>query len=89
MNLRRGLFRLWLLGSIVFAAFCVIPRLPMIAGEFSAQRSDDLFEKHSAHPWQTIAETAQVAFGVPIAVFVIGAGLLWAGNGFRGDSRPN
>src|SRR5262245_9018179 len=147
MNLRRGLFRLWLVGSALFVLavafvsygeikeqFAVVAsmskaewpvqlagfrqRYPQYSHLSDAQLMDafyknfysDLtreeFDKRMAaaksvidpdklaelekavadirvpNPWATLGMWAGIAFGIPLAVLVLGASLVWAFSGF-------
>jgi hypothetical protein len=91
MNFRRGFVRLWLVASICFAVVYVAPKAPGILDEFFPGRSSGRYldQYRDTHPWRALAEIAQIAFGIPAAVFVIGMSLLWAANGFRRGGRSN
>jgi hypothetical protein len=152
MNLRRGLFRVWVVLSALFIAYMAFMSFDEIKSEFSkaadlksdnhwwnqlpvaceeargqlnddytrdsspnpscwykkaryhilypedANLSDDeLREKFFGkpgqyryhlipdrpHPWTTLLQTATIALGFPLIIFIVGSALLWAGEGFR------
>jgi hypothetical protein len=66
MNWRRGLFRLWIVGTVLF----VLAIAFVSHNEVKMQFVDILGW------WVTIA------FGIPLAVLVLGASLVWAFSGF-------
>jgi hypothetical protein len=103
MNLRRGLFRIWVVASLIWLigwhwyvwATCETKHIP-----FSSQgepwKEYVKFCYTGFGEWMTqvqnftfwdYASIAATGVGVPIAAFVIGFGLLWAADGFR--SHPN
>lgn len=50
--------------------------------------SDKLYTKvgrppQRPHPWNKVLQTTGIALGVPVAVLILGASLLWAFAGFR------
>jgi hypothetical protein len=80
MNWRRGLFRLWLLASVLWVGGC------LWLLDYSCF--------FGAYPWcnwwvvrpllsSTYAEVLAKTFGPPVILFLIGYALLWIGRGFR------
>jgi hypothetical protein len=59
MNWRRGLFRLWVVGTALF----VIAVAFVSYGEFKS---------HAEVPWAKLEMRATVAFGIPLVVLVLG-----------------
>jgi hypothetical protein len=152
MNLRRGLFRSWLVGSALFVLAVAFVSYRDIKAEFDAVASmskgewpvqlagfrqrypqynhlsdgqlmdafyksfySDLtrqeFDKRMAansvidpenfaqlekavanikvpNPWASVGTAAGIAFGIPLAVLVFGASLLWALSGFAVERQP-
>src|SRR5262245_42605145 len=118
MNWRRGLFRLWIVGTALFvlavafisyseikAEFDALARAlklvtdPALIEQLEAAPPDNTFDlekkpfdpdeylrKH-ANPWATLGVWAGIAFGIPLAVLVLGASLVWAFSGFAAK-RP-
>ena len=68
MNLRRGLFRLWVVGSSLFVLATVL--FAWRAIETGRMSLDD------------ISGLAAFAVGVPLFVLALGASVLWALSGF-------
>lgn len=92
MNLRRGLFRLWILFSVLFVATTLI----VAAISFRVELADAAFVGSSDDPYAGISEPANppapwthlaifilVAAGVPAAVLGCGLAMSWAASGFR------
>jgi len=59
MNWRRGLFRLWIVGTAVF----------VIAVAFFCYRK---IKPDAEVPWATLEMCATIAFGIPLVVLVLG-----------------
>ena len=89
MNLRRGLFRLWLVVSALWVVFAVAFDWRSWSTAIGCLLDD------TSSPWckyWDLSDYAQgflISFGPPFALFGIGAGLLWAAYGFVRDQRPN
>jgi hypothetical protein len=79
MNWRRGLFRLWIVGTVLFVIAVAFISYGDIKGEFDAVAY--VIEPTPA-PWETLGWWAAIAFGIPLAVLVLGASLVWAFSGF-------
>ena len=97
MNFRRGLFRVWIIFSVLFA----VPTLIFAVVIFQKQRADverQIVEDDPyrafitpeytdaelrAKPWELMAMLAGVAFGVPLVVLGGGITILWVASGFR------
>ena len=69
MNWLRSLFRLWIVGSALF----------VIAVAFICYSE---IKSHAEVPWPKLEMCATIAFGIPLAVLVLGASLVWAFSGF-------
>jgi len=69
MNWRRGLFRLWIVGTALF----------VLAIAFISYSE---IKAHAEVPWAKLEMCAAIAFGIPLAVLIIGASLVWAFTGF-------
>jgi hypothetical protein len=113
MNWRRGLFRLWIVGSVLFVIAFAVISYSEIKAQFSAARleairsqldtsrplpqwTDDELRAYiampkqitpTAIPWATLGIWASIAVGIPLAVLIIGASLVWAFSGFAAK-RP-
>ena len=59
MNWRRGLFRLWIVGSALF----------VIAVAFICYSE---IKSHDEVPWASLEMCATIAFGIPLAVLILG-----------------
>ena len=75
MNWRRGLFRLWIVGSVLF-----VIAVAFIC--YSEIKSDAEVGIGGPAPWTILAMCAGIAFGIPLAVLALGASLVWAFSGF-------
>jgi hypothetical protein len=71
MNWKRGLFRLWLLLSVLWVAFMV----------YAAYDDYTHRPEQFARNWPKT--TVALIVGPPFALFLLGYGLLWIGRGFR------
>ena len=74
MKWRRGLFHLWIVGSVLF----------VIAVAFICYSE---IKSHAEVPWAKLEMCAAIAFGIPLAVLALGASLLWALSGFAVEQR--
>jgi hypothetical protein len=94
MNIRRGLFRVWLIGAVIFAS-CM---MALAIWSFQNAREELAYENSPANPyrdigdlvdpprpWLALGALSLYAFGVPVAVLVFGRLLLWAADGFRSE----
>jgi hypothetical protein len=116
MNVRRGLFRLWIVGAVIFVigVSCVSfgeiktefdtaaatsrlgrmlnePQKDAEAGSTDVTKLSnaeliELYKKSQPNPWAKVGAAAAIAFGVPLAVLIVGASLVWAFAGFRGPA---
>ena len=59
MNRRRGLFRLWIVGSALF----------VIAVAFICYSE---IKSHAEVPWPKLEMCATIAFGIPLVVLILG-----------------
>jgi hypothetical protein len=112
MNVRRGLFRLWIVGAVIFAiaVSCVSygeikaefetaaatsklgpmlnePQKDVEAGSTDVTKLSnaeliELYKKSQPNPWAKVGVVAAIAFGIPLAVLILGASLVWAFSGF-------
>jgi len=79
MNWRHGLFRLWIVGSVLFViavafiSYTERPNRPLTDAEVGIG---------GPAPWTILAMCAGIAFGIPLAVLALGASLVWAFSGF-------
>jgi len=89
VKLKRGLFRLWIVVSLVWVAGWVgYIRATCVTIVYREYCRTGLFgEWLSPLPFTlwNYANIAAVAVGVPVAILVLGVGLLWAGDGFASD----
>jgi hypothetical protein len=101
MNLRHGLFRTWLVGSLVW--FCgwlfyvwytcedrIIPGDP---GHYHTFCRTSLFDDWETQPkdftfWSYLSILGS-GLALPLAAFVLGLGFLWAAEGFRAGKKSN
>lgn len=86
MNIRRGLFRVWLVCSVLYVTGVFAVGIPAIWNEFEDKA--DPFEELLVplvppQPWSKLAMVTGAAFGVPAVVFGLGMAYLWAFSGFR------
>ena len=85
MNWQRGLLRLWLVLSVVWIVFvgwatnvkCAFGPVSVSWGCHGYGRDPYAWES----AWPILVEV----FGIPLAVLVIGAGLVWAMRGFKAN----
>ena len=122
MNLRRGLFRLWIVGSALFVLAVALVSYSEIKTQFENAASTatlkPVIEKpvtekpvtdpqvtkrlppgtmtpvtdpelikrlegeSTPDPWATLGERAAFAFGIPLAILILGSSLVWALSGF-------
>jgi len=59
MNWRRGLFHLWIVGSVLF----------VIAVAFICYSE---IKSHAEVPWAKLEMCATIAFGIPLVVLILG-----------------
>ena len=83
MNLRRGVFRLWIVGSALFVLAVAVVSYAPIKAEFDAASTDEqivavLTNVRPPSPWTSVGTAAAIAFGIPLAVLALGASLIWA-----------
>jgi hypothetical protein len=92
MNWRRGLFRLWMVGTALFVlaiAFISYARsrqfddAAIIAAHQTASEPVTSWTDYEVGigpkpaPWATLGTWAGIAFGVPLVVLVLVASLIW------------
>src|SRR5262249_45378017 len=90
MTLRRGLFRLWIIGAALFVLAVAVVSYAPIKAEFEgvarnpyAPSTDEqiaavLTNVRPPSPWTSVGTAAAIAFGIPLAVLALGASLIWA-----------
>jgi hypothetical protein len=86
VNLRRGLFRLWIVGAALFVLAVAVVTYPSIKLEFDAvARKPDLLAygtppdmRSAPNPWASLGTAAAIAFGIPLVVLALGSSLVWA-----------
>jgi uncharacterized membrane protein len=86
VNLRRGLFRLWIVGAALFVLAVAFVTYPSIKLEFDAvARKPDLLAygtppdmRSAPNPWASLGTAAAIAFGIPLVVLALGSSLGWA-----------
>ena len=103
MNLRRNLFRLWVVGSALFMLTVAIVSYSEIKKEFEAASvtdraafgilapvTDPALIRRTPNPWASVGTVAGIAFGFPLVALALGASLVWALSGFavRAAERP-
>jgi len=83
MNWRRGLFRVWIVLSVAWVI--VIGYADDLPCTFGVRLSAPWCAGYGRDPyvWQYAWKVHLLAFGIPIAALVVGAGIGWALNGFR------
>jgi hypothetical protein len=86
MNIRRGLFRLWLAMTALWIAYWSWQRdLPCLLGiDFKGTKfwcADALVD-----PMGVYAKAAVLILGVPLLIGALGVVILWVGSGFRKTS---
>ena len=93
MNWRRGLFRLWIVGTalfvlaVAFVSYTEIKEQFDAAAAIAAERpnrplTDAEVGIGGPAPWTILAMCAGIALGIPLAVLALGASLVWAFSGF-------
>ena len=98
MNWRRGLFRLWIVGTVLFVIAVAFVSYTEIKEQFDAAAAiaaerpnrpltDAEVGIGGPAPWTILAMWAGIAFGIPLVVLIIGASLVWAFSGFAAK-RP-
>ena len=88
MNWRRGLFRLWIVGAVLFVIAVAFISYTEIKEQFDAAAAIAAERLTDAEvgiggpaPWTILAMWASIAFGIPLAVLILGASLVWAFSG--------
>ena len=98
MNWRLGLFRFWIVGSapfvvaVAFIGYTEIKEQFDAAAAIAAEKPNRPFTDAEVGisgpaPWTILGMWAGIAFGIPLAVLVLGACLVWAFSGFAAK-RP-
>lgn len=75
MNVRRGLFRIWVALTITWLVFCA-----WIDAFACFHRGGPWCDYWT---WENYVRSAAFIFGLPLAAFALGLILLWIGAGFR------
>jgi hypothetical protein len=100
MNLRRGLFRIWIVASLIWfvgwLAYVWATCTPMhISGTpeneyvqfcYTSLFQDWMRQRQDFAFWD-YASIGATGIGIPFAVLILGAGFLWAADGFRSDKE--
>jgi hypothetical protein len=94
MNIRRGLFRLWILFACVFVGTIAAVFFNDVKHEFEFLAAlvknpppVGYIVDHPPNPWGFLLNITAIALIVPAAVLGVGAALLWASSGFRGSKK--
>jgi hypothetical protein len=88
MNIKRGLFRLWLVSAVLFAVAIFALEFEHIRYEFEWAAfkpvgPDGIF--HS--PWELLLEVSAIAIGVPLVVLIVARAIFWAIGGFGNERK--
>ena len=94
MRIARGLFRLWVVASILWVLFVSVmtwqtwPLDEERSGMTSAPTNDPEFEawkakNRIAERRDALVKGAVIAFTPPVAVLLLGMSLMWVARGFR------
>jgi hypothetical protein len=68
-----------------------LPKFRSLYPEYKDLSDNDLYDQlykkagidnHKLHPWQSLLNSICTALGIPLLIFALGWGLLWAGTGF-------
>jgi hypothetical protein len=98
MNIGRGLFRFWLIGTAVWAIFWAYQYATNCDFEFGDVRCDPysiLFDRRwsagivhdrNNYPWQTYWDLIECLIEIPILTLALGIAAKWAIRGFRSPS---
>ena len=88
MNIKRGLFRVWLVCSVLYVMGVLAVGIPVIWNEFGmgGETFPLTVSVPAPQPWSKLAMVTGAAFGVPAVVYGLGLAFLWAISGFR-ESR--
>jgi len=92
MNLRRGLFRVWLVVSVIWLAWwgTYLWNSRLEATEDKTGRQFVAFHTDFGVPWREVRDfgfvdylsVLAIGFGIPLLVLAVGCGLTWAAAGF-------
>jgi hypothetical protein len=94
MDVRRGLWRLWILASVLWVAFhgwrfwdkCI----PGSEGDvWCPIGHDDWVRDLRYFDYADVLRNTAWIFGPPVACLIIGLGVLWVGDGFSERPRSN
>jgi len=85
MNWKRGLFRLWLVLSVLWIARILWIREQCVYGPWIGRQEPDLWwcNHPMADPVASYLEEIATSLGPPIAVLALGYTLLWIFKGFE------
>jgi hypothetical protein len=94
MNIRRGLLRLWIVGSIAWAVgvgYHGYEAYPPKSdhSRLTAEAEEVWARIERAEERKVIRSHLEWALGPPLVILVVGASLGWALAGFRGTRRGN
>lgn len=94
INMRRGLFRFWVLFACVFALTIAAVFFNDVKHEFEFLATlvknpppVGFIVDHPPDPWGYLLKIVAIALGVPAAVLGAGAALVWATAGFSGSKE--
>jgi hypothetical protein len=87
MNWSRGLFRLWLVLSVLWIGRILWIREQCFYGPWIGRQEPDLWwcKDPMADPVASYLEEITTSLGPPIVVLALGYALLWSLKGFRRD----
>jgi hypothetical protein len=94
MNLKRGLFRIWVVASLIWFlgwlayvwATC-LPQENSVEVYCYTSLFDDWMSPVSYFSLRDYARIGAMGIGPPIAVLVLGFSILWAADGFRSHPK--
>ena len=84
-KIKRGLFRLWVVASVGWVAYC---GWYVLSHWRPREDLSYLYPEGKISFTQYAAEHGLVIFGIPAGAFLLGAALLWATQGFTG-TKPD
>ena len=89
MNIKLGLFRLWVGASIFWIAYCAYHYdLPCLLG-FMIDEKHWYCKDPFANPFEVYLDIATMTFGPPITAAIIVSVVFWIVSGFRSPKISN